>query len=227
MHHSTLPIRRLLPLTVLLLACGRAVQLESGAQSTPRTTFFITSAGPGNGANLGGLEGADRHCQSLADAAGITGVSWRAYLSAIAASGQPAVNARDRIGRGPWHNAKGVQVASNVDDLHSDNNKLSKENSITEKGAVVNGRGDTPNMHDILTGSSLDGRAVTDTVDTTCGNWTRADSTGSAFVGHHDRQGGGQNPTSWNSAHRSRGCGQRNLQATGGNGFFYCFGASR
>jgi hypothetical protein len=200
---------------------------SEGAAQAPKTTFFITSAGPGDGANLGGVEGADRHCQSLADAAGITGVSWRAYLSTIASNGKPAVNARDRIGPGPWHNAKGVMVARNVDDLHSDNNKLSKENSITEKGAVVNGRGDSPNMHDIITGSSLDGRAVMDSVDTTCGNWTRADSTGSAFVGHHDRQGGGANPTSWNSAHRSRGCGQRNLQATGGNGFFYCFGTAR
>lgn len=220
-------IKRLLPLMALLLACGRAVQLETGAAATAKTTFFITSAGPGNGANVGGLAGADRHCQSLADAAGITGVSWRAYLSTIAAQGQPLVNARDRIGNGPWTNAKGVVVAQNVADLHSASNKLSKENSITEKGAVVNGRGDTPNTHDILTGSSLEGRAVTDTMDTTCGNWTRADSTGSAFVGHHDRQGGGANPTSWNSAHPSRGCGQKNLQATGGNGLFYCFGTAR
>jgi hypothetical protein len=220
-------IKRLVPLMILALACSRAVQLQSGAPSAPKTTFFITSAGPGNGAALGGLGGADRHCQSLADAAGIGGVSWRAYLSTIAAQGQPAVNARDRIGNGPWTNAKGVVVAQNVADLHSANNKLSKENSITEKGAVVNGRGDTPNMHDILTGSSLEGRAVTDTMDTTCGNWTRSDSTGSAFVGHHDRQGGGANPTAWNSAHASRGCGQKNLQATGGNGLFYCFGTAR
>ena len=225
--NRTKTIKRLVPLMILAVACSRAVQLQSGAASTPKTTFFITSAGPGNGAALGGLAGADRHCQSLADAAGVTGVSWRAYLSTIAAQGQPAVNARDRIGNGPWTNAKGVVVAQNVADLHSDNNKLSKENSITEKGAVVNGRGDTPNMHDILTGSSLEGRAVMDSLDATCGNWTRSDSTGSAFVGHHDRQGGGQNPTSWNSAHKSRGCGQGNLQATGGNGFYYCFGTAR
>ncbi|HEV8365960.1 MAG TPA: hypothetical protein VGQ52_20760 [Gemmatimonadaceae bacterium] len=226
MNH-TKTIKKLVPLMILALACSRAVQLQSGAPSAAKTTFFITSAGPGNGAALGGLAGADRHCQSLADAAGITGVSWRAYLSTIAAQGSPAVNARDRIGSGPWTNAKGVVVAQNVADLHSDNNKLSKENSITEKGAVVNGRGDTPNTHDILTGSSMDGRAVMDSLDTTCGNWTRSDSTGSAFVGHHDRQGGGQNPTSWNSAHKSRGCGLKNLQATGGNGLFYCFGAAR
>ena len=137
MNHAN-TIRRLVPLMALLLACGRAVQVETGAQSPTRTSFFITSAGPGNGASLGGLDGADRHCRSLADAAGITGVSWRAYLSAVAAAGQPAVNARDRIGRGPWYNAKGVMVAQNVDDLHSDNNKLSKR-QYQEKGVVVNG----------------------------------------------------------------------------------------
>jgi len=189
-----------------------------------RTTFFITSRGPGNGASLGGLEGADRHCRDLAAAAGLSGVTWHAYLSAVSANGKPAVNARDRIGQGPWHNARGVMVARSVDDLHGDANKLSKENSLTEAGAVVNGRGDTPNMHDILTGSRLDGTAASDTLDTTCGNWTRSDSTGSAYVGHHDRQGGGANPTSWNMAHPSRGCGQKHLQATGGNGLFYCFG---
>ena len=199
---------------------------SSAAAQGERMSFFITSAGPGNGAALGGLEGADRHCTELARAAGVTGVVWHAYLSATAADGKPAVNARDRIGKGPWYNAKGVMVARNVDDLHSDNNKLSKENSLTEKGAVVNGRGDTPNMHDILTGSRLDGTASPDAGDTTCRNWTSSDSTGSAFVGHHDRQGGGANPTSWNMAHPSRGCGQQNLQATGGNGFFYCFAGS-
>lgn len=214
-------MRGILSIATVAMSCLAFGSL--GAQA-PRTTFFITSVGPGNGAALGGLDGADRQCRELAEAAGITGVTWHAYLSAPATNGRPAVNARDRIGRGPWHNAKGVMVAQNVDDLHSANNKLSKENSLTEKGAVVNGRGDTPNMHDILTGTGLDGRFVTDTVDTTCGNWTRSDSTGSAFVGHHDRQGGGANPTSWNMAHPSRGCGQKNLQATGGNGLFYCFG---
>lgn len=213
--------------TVPLALLGTALMAIStaGAQA-PKTTFFITSAGPGKGADLGGLAGADRHCRDLAEAAGITGVTWHAYLSQAARTGQPAINARDRIGRGPWYNAKGVMVAQNVADLHSDANKLSKENSLTEKGTVVNGRGDTPNMHDVLTGSRLDGTVAPDSTDTTCGNWTRSDSTGSAFVGHHDRQGGGANPTSWNMAHPSRGCGQRNLQATGGNGLYYCFGVS-
>jgi hypothetical protein len=189
-------------------------------------SFFITSKGPGNGANLGGLAGADKHCQTLAAAAGAGAKTWRAYLSTDASGDQKAVNARDRIGAGPWFNAKAVQVAASVTDLHSDTNKLSKENSLTEKGEVVNGRGDTPNRHDILTGSGLDGTLATGTTNLTCGNWTSAsDGTGSAQVGHHDRQGGGQNPTSWNSAHASRGCSQANLQGTGGDGLFYCFAA--
>jgi hypothetical protein len=193
-------------------------------------SFFITSKGPGSGANLGGLAGADKHCQTLAAAAGQGSKTWRAYLSA-AALGSPGaqvvVNAKDRIGTGPWFNAKGVQVAASVADLHSDANKLSKENSLTEKGEVVNGRGDTPNKHDILTGSQLDGTLATGASgNLTCDNWTSAsDGTGSAQVGHHDRQGGGQNPTSWNSAHASRGCSQANLQGTGGDGLFYCFAA--
>jgi len=198
-----------------------------GAQPTepqPVLTFFITSVGSGNGANLGGLEGADKICQTLADAVGSKGVQWQAYLSTIPANGKPAVNARDRIGKGPWYNAKGVKVADNVTDLHSDNNKLSKENSLTEKGAVVNGRGDTPNMHDILTGSQLDGTAYVGEGYTNCDNWTGSGEQGGTRVGHHDRTGGGENPTSWNSAHTSRGCSQANLVATGGNGFFYCFG---
>jgi hypothetical protein len=143
-------------------------------------------------------------------------------LSAAASGGQPAVNARDRIGSGPWANAKGVVVAQNVADLHSENNKLSKENSLTEKGAVVNGRGDTPNRHDILTGSQLDGTLATGAGDATCQNWTSSGE-GSAMVGHHDRQGGGANPTSWNASHGSKGCSQANLVATGGDGLFYCF----
>lgn len=183
-------------------------------------SFFLTSAGPGDGANLDGLAGADAHCQSLAEAAGSSGRTWRAYLST---SGDGAVNARDRIGDGPWVNANGVQVASDIEDLHSDNNKLSKENSISESGAEINGRGDSPNRHDILTGSNLDGTASTDDGHNACGNWTSNSSDGSARVGHHDRTGGGQNPTSWNSAHGSRGCGQSDLQGTGGDGLFYCF----
>lgn len=203
------------------LAC---FALPAAAQAES-LSFFITSKGPGDGANLGGLAGADAHCQQLASAAGAGSKTWRAYLSAGAADGKPAVNARDRIGKGPWHNAKGVQVAANVDDLHSDNNKLGKENSLTEMGKMVNGRGDSPNQHDILTGSNLDGTAFADGNDHTCGNWM-SNGEGSAQVGHHDRQGGGQNPTSWNAAHGSRGCSQANLVGTGGNGYFYCFAAN-
>jgi hypothetical protein len=194
----------------------------STVQAQNKMSFFITSAGPGNGADLGGLEGADRHCQSLAEAVGSGDLTWHAYLSAGATKSDPAINARDRIGKGPWYNAKGVMVARNVADLHSDDNKLSKENSLNEKGEVVNGRGDEPNMHDILTGSQLDGTAFTGDGDHTCMNWTSSGE-GSAQVGHHDRQGGGDHPTSWNAAHGSRGCSQANLQSTGGNGLFYCF----
>ncbi len=187
---------------------------------SPNLGFFITSAGSGNGANLGGLAGADAICQKLAAGAGAGNRTWRAYLSTSTAGGQAAINARDRIGKGPWQNAKGVVVAQSVDDLHSENNKLGKEGSLTEKGALVNGRGDTPNTHDILTGSGLDGRALSG--DATCANWTSAGA-GSAQVGHHDKQGGGQNPNSWNSAHASSGCSQANLVGTGGAGLFYCF----
>jgi len=209
---------------LIALILTAAVPASSPAQQTPPMTFFITSAGPGQGADLGGLAGADAHCQTLAQAAGAGDRTWRAYLSATAADGQPAVNARDRIGAGPWHNAKGVQVAASVADLHSDNNRLSKENSLSENGEAVNGRGDSPNRHDILTGSQLDGTRSPDSADTTCRNWTSRGK-GSALVGHHDRQGGGANPTSWNSAHPSRGCSQANLRGTGGDGLFYCFAA--
>ena len=196
------------------------VQVAS-AQDTSMS-FFITSAGPGNGADLGGLEGADAYCLRLADDVGAGNRIWAAYLSATPSGGGPAVNARERIGAGPWYNAKGVMVASNVADLHSDNNKLNKENSLNERGEVVNGRGDSPNRHDILTGSQLDGTAASSSTDTTCENWTSG-SQGSALLGHHDRTGGGANPTSWNSAHGSRGCSQANLRGTGGDGLFYCF----
>ena len=200
----------------IVLAC---LALPLAAQDM---SFFITSKGPGDGANLGGLAGADAHCQSLAEAAGAGSKTWRAYLSAAAMDGQAAVNARDRIGTGPWFNAKGVQVAGNLDELHYSNVGLGKENSLTETGGVVNGRGDSPNQHDILTGSQLDGTVFTDGADHTCGNWTK-NGEGSAQVGHHDRTGGGQVPSSWNAAHGSRGCSQANLVATGGNGYFYCF----
>jgi len=205
-----------------LLAAAAAPQF---AQSTadPKMSFFITSEGPGKGAELGGLKGADQHCQALAKAVGAGNHTWHAYLSTMASGGQPAVNARDRIGKGPWYNAKGVMVAKDVEDLHSASNKLSKENSISEKGQVLNGRGDTPNQHDILTGSQEDGKTFAGSADKTCGNWTSSGADGSAQVGHHDRQGGGDAPTSWNSAHGSKGCGQANLVSTGGAGRFYCF----
>ena len=206
---------RFLLVVTVMFALGIYPALAQDA----RMSFFLTSAGPGNGANLGGLAGADQHCQSLAGAVGAGGRTWHAYLST---TGQGGVNARDRIGQGPWYNSKGVRIAQNVADLHSDSNNLTKETQLSEKGAVTNGRGDSPNRHDILTGSQLDGTALAGDDDSTCGNWTGSGE-GSAQVGHHDRQGGGQNPTSWNSAHGSRGCSQENLQGTGGDGLYYCF----
>lgn len=185
-------------------------------------SFFITSVGSGDGANLGGLAGADAHCQQLAEAAGSRGKTWHAYLSAHASGNSPAVDARDRIGFGPWYNANGVEVASTINNLHSPGNNLNKQTALTENGATVNGRGDNPNQHDILTGSTLDGREVEDGSNHTCSNWT-SNGSGTANVGHFDRTGGGQNPTSWNAAHGSRGCSQSDLVATGGNGYFYCF----
>jgi hypothetical protein len=207
----------------LILCAVLTLVYQPAAAQAPRMSFLITSAGPGNGANLGGLAGADQHCNTLATAAGVTGRTWRAYLSAAAADGNPAVNARDRIGRGPWHNAKGELIAESVADLHGENPKWTKQTALNEKGGVVNGRGDTPNQHDILTGSALDG-TLAPGENTTCSNWTSAaDGAGAARVGHFDKQGGGENPNSWNSAHASRGCSQANLVATGGAGYFYCF----
>lgn len=190
-------------------------------------SFFITSVNPGQGANFGGLAGADRHCQSLATAVGAGQRSWRAYLSTTAAGGGTVVHARDRIGSGPWFNAKGVQVAANMAELHGSSNRLGKQVSLTEKGTVVNGRGDSPNMHDILTGSTPDGRASSAANDTTCRNWTSGDS-GSAIVGHHDRDGTNPDPVanvSWNSSHGTQGCGLPQLARTGGAGLMYCFAA--
>jgi len=188
-------------------------------------TFFVTSKGPGKGGDLGGLAGADAHCQALAASVNAGGRTWRAYLSAQPTEGQPAVNARDRIGTGPWYNVKGEIIAQNVADLHGDlvrdRNNISKLSALDEKGEVVTGRGDTPNRHDILTGTQSDGRAwPAGTNDTTCRNWTSS-TEGSATVGHHDRTGG--NNSSWNQAHGSRGCSQENLVSTGGDGLLYCF----
>ncbi|MBM63825.1 MAG: hypothetical protein CL484_12840 [Acidobacteria bacterium] len=212
-------ILQLLSSAVLVLAISSA---QAYAQASDMT-FFLTSAGPGNGANLGGLQGADAHCQSLASAVGAGGKTWRAYLST---TGPGSVNARDRIGTGPWQNVEGTVVAENIDQLHFEN-YLTKESVLNEQGGMTNGRGDDPNQHDILTGSYLDGTAVSGSGDTTCSNWTSgADGSGSALVGHFDRTGGGANPASWNSAHGSRGCSQANLQATGGNGYFYCFASN-
>jgi hypothetical protein len=186
-------------------------------------TFFITSVGNGKGADFGGLKGADAHCQSLAAAAGAGNRTWRAYLSTTAEPGATAVNARDRIGPGPWQNAKGVVVARSVAELHGQNN-LTKQTALNEKGEVVNGRGDTPNMHDILTGSQPDGTAFAGTEDRTCGNWTRSGD-GAAMLGHHDRIGLGTDDASrsWNSSHPSRGCSPDALRSTGGAGLLYCF----
>jgi len=198
---------------------------STGQSSSTGMGFFVTSAGSGKGADLGGLAGADQICQALAQAAGGGKRTWRAYLSANAASGQPVVNARDRIGSGPWYNAKGVLIANNVDELHGANG-LTKLSALTEKGEVVNGRGDTPNMHDILTGSQADGRLATGDKDLTCGNWTSSGD-GSAMLGHSDRIGlrDDEPSRSWNASHPSRGCGQEALKSTGGNGYFYCFAA--
>jgi hypothetical protein len=182
-------------------------------------SFFVTSANMGKGADLGGLEGADAHCTALARSVGVGGV-WHAYLST---TGAKSVNARDRIGSGPWVNANGLTVANNLEELHG-NNRLAKVTAVTEKGEVVKGRGDTPNQHDILTGSSPDGKAVPGDKDTTCGNWTK-NGPGSAIVGHSDRTGLDDSAAakSWNSSHATRGCDIASLNATGGNGYFYCF----
>ena len=187
-------------------------------------TFFVTSVGKGDGANLGGLDGADAHCQALAKAAGATKTSWRAYLSTTAPGGDAGVSARERIGKGPWQNAKGVVVAKSIDELHSASTNLDKQSALTEKGEVVSGRGDAVNMHDILTGSDPQGMFSTAGGDTTCGNWSK-NGDGSAIVGHHDRMGPKDtwHMKSWNSSHGSRGCGQDALKGTGGAGLFYCF----
>ena len=190
------------------------------AQSSSMT-FFITSTDLGKGADYGGLAGADKACQTLAAAVGAGGATWHAYLSS---QGPSAVNARDRIGKGPWQNAKGVVIAKDVADLHGSSNNLNKQTALDEKGQMVNGRGDTPNKHDILTGSQPDGTAFTGSQDMTCGNWTKSGE-GSAMLGHHDRQGLSDDPPahSWNSSHPSRGCSEEALKTTGSAGLLYCF----
>ena len=195
--------------------------------SSADMTFFVTSAGSGKGADLGGLEGADRLCQTLAQAAGAGAKTWRAYLSTQATGGATAINARDRIGRGPWQNAKGTVIAKDVAELHG-NNGITKQTALTEKGALVNGRGDTPSTHDMLTGSQPDGTAFAGAADQTCGNWTKSGTEGAAMLGHHDRTGTDDQPPSksWNSSHASRGgCSQDALKGTGGAGLVYCFAA--
>jgi len=216
---------------VFALAASMVVGASASAPAQQANmTFFVTSAGSGKGADLGGLAGADRVCEQLAQAAGAGSHSWHAYLSAQAADGQPAVNARDRIGKGPWQNVKGVVVAKNLDELHGDNN-ISKQTALTEKGDVVNGRGDTPNRHDALTGSQPDGTAFPAGDDKTCHNWTSS-TQGAAMLGHIDRQGLRDDAAShsWNSSHLSRGpdggCSQNDLRSTGGDGLFYCFAAN-
>jgi len=215
---------------VLSLGLSAGAFAQQAPQS-PDMTFFVTSVGSGKGADLGGLEGADRHCQQLAQAAGAGNKTWRAYLSTQAAGGGQAVNARDRIGRGPWVNFKKEAVAQNVDDLHSANNKLGPQTSLTERGTVVAGVGYTPNYHDALTGSQPDGRAFAAGEDRTCGNWTKS-TQGAAMLGHIDRKGlrDDEPSKSWNSSHPSRGseggCSQADLRSTGGAGLFYCFAAN-
>ena len=226
-------ISRLGLASVAVLFASLAIQSAQTQSAT--TTFFVTSAGPGKGGDLGGIEGADKHCQTIAASAGAGAKTWHAYLSTQAADGKPAVNARDRIGKGPWQNSKGVVVAKDVADLHSASNNLSKQTALSEKGEVINGRGDTPNRHDALTGSQPDGTAFGPESDRTCKNWTSS-TQGAAMLGHFDRKGLRDDDASksWNSSHPSRsaptggdgGCSQADLKSTGGDGLLYCFAAN-
>lgn len=220
------------PVLASLALAGFGLAATAQAQSAKGMTFFVTNAGPGDGGNLGGIAGADAHCETLAKAAGSTRSNWRAYLSVSPtidrSSGKPVVsmgvNARDRIGKGPWRNAKGVVVAKSVANLHSSSNKLNIKTALSEKGEPIQGLGEKPNRHDILTGSDPQGRYSTAGGDTTCGNWTSNSDKGSAIVGHHDRAGFDKqwNSLSWNSSHGSRGCGAQDLPKSGGDGLFYC-----
>ena len=222
------PVKTVAACAVIVSA---ALSAQPASAQSANMTYFLTSNGPGKGADLGGIEGADRHCATLAKAAGATATTWHAYLSTQAADGKPAVNARDRIGKGPWQNAKGVVVAKDVADLHGAANNLSKQTSLSEKGEVINGRGDTPNRHDVLTGSQPDGTAFAAGEDRTCKNWTSS-TQGAAMMGHADRIGLRDDDASksWNSSHPSRGpdggCSQADLKSTGGDGLLYCFAAN-
>lgn len=223
-------MKRQLKISLLTAAVVASVVLAPAVLAEPsapakKMSFFVTSVGSGKGGDLGGLAGADQHCQALAQAVGAGQRTWHAYLSTSATATSPAVNARDRIGAGPWYNAKGVLIARNVDDLHVDNH-LNTQTALTEQGAVINGRGDTPNTHDMLTGSDAQGHAFPGDTDTTCSNWTSSGD-GSAQVGHHDRTGLDSKPPakSWNHSHPSRGCSIEGLKSTGGSGLFYCFAA--
>ena len=222
--------RIIAPACFALAAISALASAPAQAQSAD-TSFFLTSNGIGNGGNLGGLAGADNHCQTLAQAAGAGAKTWRAYLSTQAADGAPAVNARDRIGKGPWKNSKGAVVAKDVAELHSANNNLTKQTALSEKGDVISGAGDTPNRHDVLTGSQGDGTAFAAGEDRTCKNWTSS-MQGAAMVGHFDRKGlrDDEPSKSWNTSHPSRGpdggCSQADLKSTGGDGLMYCFAAN-
>jgi len=219
--YTTMRLSMLASAAVLLVS--GSVQAQQAPQA-PDTTFFVTSVGLGKGADLGGLDGADKQCQALATTIGAGGKTWHAYLSTNANAPGGAVNARDRIGKGPWKNVKGVAVAESVDDLHSANNKLSTPNSLTERGSIVAGVGYTPNYHDLLTGTTPDGRVFPSNLNMTCNNWTSSNF-GTAMLGHVDRTGltNTDQARSWNSTHQSRDCSQDGLRATGGNGLFYCF----
>ena len=225
-------------LLVAALALGVTSSVEAQQPAAPpqlpqapNMTFFVTGNGPGKGADLGGIEGADQHCQMLAARHGAGGKTWRAYLSTQAADGKPAINARDRIGNGPWQNFKGTVVATNLDDLHSNNNKLGVDNSLSERGLIIPYRGFAPNRHDVLTGSDMQGRAFPPGEDRTCRNWTSS-TQGAAMVGHIDKMGlrDDEASKSWNSSHPSRGpdggCSQNDLRSTGGDGLFYCFASN-
>ena len=228
MNNAVKTISAAVATTLTIAACETMQSPQGGGPKD--MTFFVTSTGKGKGADLGGLDGADQHCQSLAKAAGAGNRTWRAYLSTQgkALNDPNVVHARDRIGTGPWHNAKGVMIARNVEELHSKNN-ISKETALDEKGQAVNDRTMKPNKHDMMTGSRPDGTAFAGAPfsDLTCGNWTKSGTDGSAMLGHHDSAGPIDHPwaMSWNSSHPSRGCTHENLVSTGGDALFYCFAA--